>query len=67
MALEKDGERLFTRIYNHRTRTNGFKLRKGRFRLAISGGDKILEQLSREVVDEPSLEAFKVGLDRALI
>lgn len=61
MALEKDGERLFTRIYNHRTRTNGFKLRKGRFRLAVNGGDEILEQLSREVVDEHHWRCLKLG------
>jgi len=31
----KDGENIFSRTYCNRTRSNGFKLRKGRIRLDI--------------------------------
>ncbi|KFQ67191.1 hypothetical protein N335_05238, partial [Phaethon lepturus] len=51
---------------------NGFKLKEGTFRLDIR--KKFLtmrvvnhcHKLPREVVDAPSLETFKVRLDRAL-
>ena len=65
-------EGLFIRAGSDRMRGNGFKLEEGRFRLDIRKKFfivRILRQwntLLREAVDAPSLEAFKVGLDRDL-
>ena len=56
----------------HRTRGSDFKLKKGRFRLDIMKKFftmrmvKHWDKLPGEVVDAPSLETFKVKLDRAL-
>ena len=69
---KKDGEQHFAQADNVRTRGNGFKLKEKRFRLEIRR--KFFTQrvvrhwnrLPREVVDAPSLEAFKARLDEAL-
>ena len=61
-----------TRRNGDRTRGNDFKLKEGRFRLGIR--EKIFtlrvvrrgNRLFREMMDAPSLETFKVRMDRAL-
>jgi len=67
-AYKKDGDKLFS----DRTRANGIKLQEGRCRLGIRKKFFTMRvmkhwyRLTREVVDAPSLETFKAGLDGAL-
>ena len=68
----KAGEGLFRRACSNKTRGNGFKQEEGRFRLDIREKFftvRVVRQWNRlpsEVVDAPSLEALKAGLDGAL-
>jgi len=72
VAYKKDGGRLLSRACSDRTSGNDFKLKEGRFRLDIKkkfftmGVVKHWKRLPRKGADAPSLEMFKVRLDRAL-
>ena len=71
-GCRKDEENIFSRACCDRARTNGFKLREGRFRLDIRRKFfmvrmvKHWNRMPREVVEAPSLETFKARSDRAL-
>jgi len=71
-ACRKDGENIFSRACCSTTKSNGFKLREGSFRLHIRKKFFIVRvvghwnRLLREAVEALSLETFKARLDGAL-
>ena len=71
-AYKQEEDLLFTQSDSDRTRGDGFQLKKGRFRLDVKeecfaqGVMESWNMLPRDVVDAPSLEAFKARLDGAM-
>ena len=72
VACRKAGKGLFIRTGSDRMRGDGFKLKEGRFRLDIRKkffSERVMRHWNRlpnEVVNAPSLEAFKARLDGTL-
>jgi len=71
-SYKKNGEGLFTRVDNDRTRGTSLKLKEDKCRLDIRRKFFTVRVVRhwnrfwREVVDAPSLEMFKARLDGAL-
>ena len=72
-AYKQEGNQLFERVDNSRTRGNGLKLREGRFRLDVRGKFFTMRVVrcwnscpERLWMPRPSLEVFKARLDGAL-
>jgi len=71
-ACKKAGEGLFTKVYSDRTRGDGFKLKRGRFRLDTQKKFFTMrvvrhwKRLPREIVAALSLAVLKARLDGAL-
>lgn len=64
-----EGEKLFSRACSDRTEGNGLKMKESKFKLETKKKFftvMVVNTGTREVVDAPTLETFKVSLDRAL-
>ena len=71
-AYKQERDQIFTRSNNYRMSTNDFKLKEGKIRLDVRKKfftQRLLRhwnRLPREVIDVPSVGAFKARLDGAL-
>jgi len=71
-GYEEGGDSLFARSHMEKMRGDGDKLLLGRFRLDTRGKFFTMRAIShwnylpREVVDSPTLDAFKIQLGRVL-
>ena len=71
-GYKEDGDSLFTRSHMEKMRGNWYKLVLGKFQLDTRGKVFIMRSTShcnnhpREAVDSPTLDTFKIQLDRML-